>query len=112
MKVATYRDIDFWAEEYVMNLPEDMLPLKENDLNEEDITEFLESQEYEVPEELKNDFINCIIGCSEDIYNQIIEDDARDFRESLDKAIDSASYRLSDEKKLKIILSTICYHFD
>lgn len=112
MKVATYRDIDFLAEEYVMNLPEYMLPLKESDLNEEDITEMLKDKEIEIPEELKDDFINCIIGYSEDIANQIIEEDSRDFREALNKAIDSASSRLSDEKKLKIILSTICYHFN
>lgn len=111
MKVATYHDIDFLAEDYVMNLPEYMLPLKESDLNEEDIAEMLKDKEIEIPEELKDDFINCIVGYSEDIVNQIIEEDSRYFKEALNKAIDSASSRLSDEKKLKIILSTICYHF-
>lgn len=81
------------------------------DLAEECLREFLNDRGYEFVEEQRDNFINYILYSSDASYERMREDAKQNFRDSLEEVIESADDILSNEDKLKIIISVTNYNF-
>lgn len=89
-KIPTDYELDELAEDFVCSTNDEELPIKEEDLTEECLRDFLNDRGYE---QIRNDAIS-------------------EFRESLNRVISDANNILSDEDLLKIMVevdSGFCY---
>lgn len=93
------------AEDFVCPINEEELPLKEEDLDKDSLVEFLHDRGFELEEERISDFISYILSVSDSIYDHIKAEALSDFKDSLTRVIEEASDVLSDEEKMKIILT-------
>lgn len=110
-KIPSDYELDGLAEDYVCSLNDEDLPVQEEDLTEECLREFLNDRGYEFVEEQKYDFISFILASSDASYERMQEDAKQNFRDSLEEVIESADSILSNEDKLKIIISVTNYNF-
>lgn len=111
-KIPTDCELDELAEDFVCSTNDEELPIKEEDLTEECLRDFLNDRGYEFVEEQMSDLISYILSSSDAIYEQIRNDAISEFRESLNRAISDANNILSDEDLLKIMVevaSGFCY---
>lgn len=103
-KIPTDYELDELAEDFVCSTNDEELPIKEEDLTEECLRDFLNDRGYEFVEEQMSDLINYILSSSDAIYEQIRNDAISEFRESLNRVISDANNILSDEDLLKIMV--------
>lgn len=111
-KIPTDCELNELAEDFVCSTNDEELPIKEEDLTEECLRDFLNDRGYEFVEEQMSDLISYILSRSDAIYEQIRNDAISEFRESLNRAISDANNILSDEDLLKIMVevaSGFCY---
>ena len=111
-KIPTDRELDELAEDFVCSTNDEELPIKEEDLTEECLRDFLNDRGYEFVEEQMSDLIGYILSSSEAAYDQVKDEAIQDFRYSLDRVISDANKVLSDVDKLKIMIdvaSSFCY---
>lgn len=104
-KVPDEFELDGLAEDFVCPINEYELPLKEEDLDKDSIIEFLHGKGFELEEERISDFISRILDVSDSIYDHIKTEALSDFKDSLTRVIEEASDVLSDEEKMKVILT-------
>lgn len=110
-KIPSDYELDGLAEDYVCSLNDEDLPVLEEELTEECLREFLNDRGYEFVEEQRDNFINYILYSSDASYERMREDAKQNFRDSLEEVIESADDILSNEDKLKIIISVTNYNF-
>ena len=103
-KIPTDRELDELAEDFVCSTNDEELPIKEEDLTEECLRDFLNDRGYEFVEEQMSDLIGYILSSSEAAYDQVKDEAIQDFRYSLDRVISDANKVLSDVDKLKIMI--------
>lgn len=93
------------AEDFVCPINEEELPLKEEDLDKDSLVEFLHDRGFELEEERIRDFISYILSVSDSIYDQVKAEALSDFKDSLTRVIEEASDVLSDEDKIRMIIT-------
>lgn len=111
-KIPSDYELDGLAEDFVCSTNDDELPIKKETLTEECLREFLNDRGYAFVKEQMSDLINYILLSSDAAYQQVRDNEISEFRESLNIAISNASWVLSDEDKLKIMIevaSSFCY---